>query len=56
MQPSPTFNFDLVSNFIFVYRTLSMRQKTKNYQNQDSTDKKINFFPNPIVTYPDGFT
>jgi hypothetical protein len=31
-----------------------MRLKTKNYQNQESIDKKIKFFPNPLVTFPDG--
>jgi hypothetical protein len=45
MQPPPTFNFDLISNFFLVYRTLSMRQKTKNHQNQGSIDKKFDFFP-----------
>ncbi len=43
-QPSPTFNFGLASNFIFVYRTLSMRQKIKNQQNQGSYDNKMFFF------------
>jgi hypothetical protein len=47
-----TFNFDLASNFIFVYRTLRMRQKTKNYQNQESTDKKIKFFPQSLGHLP----
>jgi hypothetical protein len=44
MQPPPTFNFGLTSNFFFVYRTLSMRQKTKNHQYQGSIDKKNRFF------------
>jgi hypothetical protein len=43
MQPPPTFNFGLASIF-FVYRTLSMRQKTKNHHNQGSIDKKFDFF------------
>ncbi len=34
--------------FFFVYRTLSMRQKTKNHQNQGSIDKKIRFF-SPVL-------
>jgi hypothetical protein len=42
----------LASNFIFVYRTLSLRQKTKNYQNQEPTDKKIKFFPQFLSHLP----
>jgi hypothetical protein len=44
-QLPPTFNFGLASNFFFVYRTLGMRQKTKNHQNQKSIDKKLIFSP-----------
>jgi hypothetical protein len=44
MQPPPTFNFGLALKFFFVYRILSMRQKTKNHQNQGSIDKKFDFF------------
>jgi hypothetical protein len=44
MQPPPTFNFGLASKIFFVYRILSMRQKTKNHQNQGSIDKKFDFF------------
>ena len=51
MQQQPTFNFGL-DNFFFIYRTLSMRQKTKNYQNQGSTDKKFDFFPQSISHIP----
>jgi hypothetical protein len=47
MQPPPTFNFGLALNFFFVYRTLSMRQKTKNHPNQGSIDKNSIFFPSP---------
>jgi hypothetical protein len=52
MQPPPTFNFGLASNFFFVYRTLSMRQKTKNHQNQGSVDKKFDFFPQSPTHIP----
>jgi hypothetical protein len=41
--------------FFFVYRTLSLWQKTKNHRNQGSIDKKFGFFPVP-KTYPDRFT
>jgi hypothetical protein len=41
------FSFGLASNFIFVYRTLSMRQKNENHQNQGPIDKKKYFFPSP---------
>jgi hypothetical protein len=34
----------VASNIFFVYRTLSMRQKTQNHRNQGSIDKKIRFF------------
>jgi hypothetical protein len=30
--------------YFFVYRTLSMRQKTQNHRNKGSIDKKIRFF------------
>jgi hypothetical protein len=45
------FNFGLASNFFFVYRTLSMRQKTKNHQNQGSIDQKFDFF-SPVPKSP----
>ncbi len=34
-------------NIFFVYRTLSMRQKTQNHRNQGSIDKKFDFFAVP---------
>jgi hypothetical protein len=43
MQQLPTFNFGLTKNFFFIYRTLSMRQKTKNYRIRGSNAQK-NFF------------
>jgi hypothetical protein len=43
MQQQSTFNFGLTKIFFFIYRTLSMRQKTKNDRNQGSNAKK-NFF------------
>ncbi len=52
MQPPPTFNLGLTSNFFFVYRTLSMRQKTENHQNQRSIDKKFDFFPQSLTHIP----
>ena len=52
MQPPPTFNFGHTSNFFFVYHTLSMRQKTKNHQNQGSIDKKFHFFPQSLTHIP----
>ncbi len=52
MQPPPTFNFGLASNCFFVYRTLSVRQKTKNHQNQGSIDKKFDFFPQSLRHIP----
>ncbi len=52
MQPPPTLNFGLSSNFFFVYRILSMRQKTKNHQNQGSIDKKFDFFPQSPTHIP----
>ncbi len=52
MKPPPTFNFGLSSNFFFVYRILSMRQKTKNHQNQGSIDKKFDFFPQSPTHIP----
>jgi hypothetical protein len=42
MQQLPTFNFGLTKIFLFIYRTLSMRQKTKNYRIKGSNAK--NFF------------
>ncbi len=44
MQQQSTFNFGLTKIFFLIYRTLSMRQKTKNDQNQGSNAKKILFF------------
>ncbi len=52
MQPPPTFNFGLTSNLFFVYRTLSMRQKTQNHQNQGSIDKKFDFFTQSLTHIP----
>jgi hypothetical protein len=51
MQQLPTFNFGLTKNFFFIYRTLSMRQKTKNYRIRGSNAQKILFlfyFPSHI--------
>jgi hypothetical protein len=51
MQQQSTFNFGLTKIFLFIYRTLSMRQKTKNDRNQGSNAKKIFFlvlFPSPL--------
>ena len=51
MQQLPTFNFGLTKNFFFIYRTLSMRQKTKNYRIRGSNDQKFFFlfyFPSHI--------
>jgi hypothetical protein len=41
-----TTNFEFWPSFkfFFVYRTPSMRQKTKNHRNQGSTDKKNSIF------------
>jgi hypothetical protein len=44
MQQLPTFNFGLTKNFFFIYRTLSMRQKTKNYRIRGSNAQKNFFF------------
>jgi hypothetical protein len=44
MQQQSTFNFGLTKIFFLIYRTLSMRQKTKNDQNQGSNAKKIFFW------------
>ncbi len=55
-QPSPTFNFGLASNFIFVYRTLRMRQKPKTIEIRGQMKKKCFFWISPQVAYPDGFT
>jgi hypothetical protein len=43
MQQLPTFNFGLTKFFLFIYSTLSMRQKTKNYRIRGSNAQK-NFF------------
>jgi len=51
MQQLPTFNFGLTKNFFFIYRTLSMRQKTKNYRIRGSNAQKIFilfYFPSHI--------
>ena len=52
MQQQPTFNFGLTKIFFFIYRTLSMRQKTINLRNQGSFDKKIDFFPQTLSHIP----
>jgi hypothetical protein len=47
MQQQSTFNFGLTKIFFLIYRTLSMRQKTKN----DRNAKKMFFlvlFPSPL--------
>jgi hypothetical protein len=41
MQQLPTFNFGLTKKFFFNYCTLSMRQKTKNYQIKGPNAKKM---------------
>ncbi len=51
-QPPPTFNCGLTYNFFFIYRTLSMRQKTINLRNQGSIDKKIDFFSQTLSHIP----
>ncbi len=51
-QPPPTFNSGLASNFFLVYRTLSMRQKTKNHRTQGSFDKIFDFFPQTLSHIP----
>jgi hypothetical protein len=43
MQQQSTFNFGLTKIFFLIYRTLSMRQKTKNDRNQGSNAKKTFF-------------
>jgi hypothetical protein len=51
MQQLPTFNFGLTKNFFFIYRTLSMRQKTKNYRIRGSNAQKkffLFYFPSHI--------
>jgi hypothetical protein len=55
MQQLPTFNFGLTKFFLFIYRTLSMRQKTKNYRIKGSNAKKKFYFFIFHVTYPYGF-
>jgi hypothetical protein len=54
MQQQLTLNFGLTKIFFLIYRTLSMRQKTKNNQNQGSNAKK-NFlfvlFPSPLARW-----
>jgi hypothetical protein len=49
-----TTNFYFWPSFkiFFVYRTLSMRQKTKNRQNQGSIDKKFDFFHQSLSHIP----
>jgi hypothetical protein len=44
MQQLPTFNFGLSKFFFFIYRTLSMRQKTKNYRIKGSNTKFFYIF------------
>jgi hypothetical protein len=46
------FSFWPSFKFFFVYRTLSIRQKTKNHQNQGSIYKKIRFFPQSLSHIP----
>jgi hypothetical protein len=51
MQQQLTLNFGLTKIFFLIYRTLSMRQKTKNNPNQGSNAKKNFFlvlFPSPL--------
>jgi hypothetical protein len=51
MQQLPTLNFGLTKIFFFFYRTLSMRQKTKNYRIKGSNAKiflKFFYFPSHI--------
>jgi hypothetical protein len=51
MQLQSTFNFGLTKIFFLIYRTLSLRQKTKNDRNQGSNAKKnffLVFFPSPL--------
>jgi hypothetical protein len=51
MQQQSTFNFGLTKICFLIYRTLSMRQKTKNDGNQGSNAKKKIFlvlFPSPL--------
>jgi hypothetical protein len=55
MQQQSTFNFGVTTNFFLIYRTLSMRQKTKNYQIKGSNAKKNFYFFIFQVTYPYGF-
>ncbi len=55
MQQLPTFNFGLTKIFLFIYRTLSMRQKTKNYRIKGSYAKIFYFLFIFQVTYPYGF-
>jgi hypothetical protein len=43
MQQQLTLNFGLTKILFLIYRTLSMRQKTKNNQNHGSNAKKIFF-------------
>ncbi len=39
-------------NFLFIYRTLSMRQKTENVRNQGSNDKKMDFLVQSLSHIP----
>jgi hypothetical protein len=52
MQQQPTLNFGLTKIFFFIYRTLSMRQKTINLRNQRSFYKKNRFFPQALSHIP----
>ncbi len=47
-----TFNFGLAYIFLFIYRTLSTRQKTKNIRNQGSYDKKMDFLVQSLSHIP----
>ncbi len=44
MQQQSTFNFGLTKNFFLIYRTLSMRQKTKTIEIRGQMLKKIFFW------------
>ncbi len=40
MQQQPTFNFGLIKNFLFIYRTLSMRKKPETIEIRGQMQKK----------------
>jgi hypothetical protein len=52
MQPPPTFNFGLTSNFFLFTAHSVCGKKTKNHQNQVSIDKKFDFFPQSLTHIP----